>query len=204
MWGDKIECLDDVINVFKNFLEKKIKFIPWSDNVLEETDTIIKNLLNINSRGYLTINSQPRLNGIKSNSKNGWGGDNGYIYQKSYLELFTNKNNLDKLLNKMDENITFCAINNKGDLISNCNDDAIALTWGVFPNKEIIQPTIAKKDIFIKWKEDAFKIWIEEWAFIYDDDKSFNFLKSIMDNYYLVFLIDNNYIDGDIFRLFNY
>jgi methylenetetrahydrofolate reductase (NADPH) len=202
IWGDKIECLDDVINVFKNFLEKKIKFIPWSDNVLEETDKIIPDLLNINSKGYLTINSQPKLNGVKSNSKNGWGGDNGYIYQKSYLELFTNKNNLDKLLNKMDENITFCAINNKGDLISNCNDDAIALTWGVFPNKEIVQPTIAKKDIFIKWKEDAFKIWIEEWGFIYDDDKSFNFLKSIMDNYYLVFIIDNNYIDGNIFRLF--
>jgi methylenetetrahydrofolate reductase (NADPH) len=42
----------------------------------------------MNRLGFLTINSQPAVNGAKSDHKVfGWGPSNGYVYQKA-LDLF--------------------------------------------------------------------------------------------------------------------
>ena len=39
----------------------------------------------LNQAGYLTINSQPRVNGAPSNDATfGWGRPGGYVYQKAY------------------------------------------------------------------------------------------------------------------------
>lgn len=85
-------------------------------------------------------------------------------------------------------------------MITNCDHHVNALTWGVFKNSEIIQPTIADVESFHIWKKEAFKLWMSEWASIYPkDSESYNFITQIYHNYYLVFVIDNNYIDGDIF-----
>ena len=54
-----------------------------------------------NKLGYYTINSQPKINGMKSESPQGWGGKGGYLYQKAYLEFFCSKINLDKILNNI-------------------------------------------------------------------------------------------------------
>ena len=57
---------------------------------------------------------------------------------------------------------------------------------------------------FLIWKEDAFKLWLTEWASIYHKNTvSHQLIQEIYDNYYLVFFVDNKYIDGDIFDLFN-
>ena len=40
----------------------------------------------------------------------------------------------------------------------------IALTWGVFPGREIVQPTIADYKTFLIWKDEAFALWIEKWG----------------------------------------
>ena len=58
--------------------------MPWSDQALAEESSVIKdNLVYINSLGYLTINSQPAVNGVRSDHKVfGWGPKNGYVYQK--------------------------------------------------------------------------------------------------------------------------
>lgn len=48
------------------------------------------------------------------------------------------------------------------------NSFVTALTWGVFPNKEIQQPTIYDSEIFSFWKEEAFNSW-NEWIKIYCD-----------------------------------
>lgn len=53
----------------------------------------------INSKGFLTINSQPEVNAAPSNDETfGWGGAGGYIYQKAYLEFFMPKDFVDTLL----------------------------------------------------------------------------------------------------------
>ena len=42
---------------------------------------------------------------------------------------------------------------------------------------------------------------MSEWALIYpNDSESYNFINQIYQNYYLVYVVDNNYIDGDIFE----
>jgi methylenetetrahydrofolate reductase (NADPH) len=41
-------------------------------------------LVALNHAGMLTINSQPPVNGVPSEDKTfGWGGPNGFIYQKA-------------------------------------------------------------------------------------------------------------------------
>ena len=58
--------------------------IPWNEEqVAAETKMIAAELAELNGRGILTINSQPRVNGEPSTHPElGWGKPGGYIYQK--------------------------------------------------------------------------------------------------------------------------
>lgn len=70
----------------------------------------------------------------------------------------------------------------------------IAVTWGVFPGREIIQPTVVDPISFKVWKDEAFGLWKQKWAQIYDEDSpSRRVLNEIHDNYYLVNLVDNQF-----------
>ena len=52
-----------------------------------------------------------------------------------------------------DIHITYHVINNRGDLRTNTHSDGPnAVTWGVFPGKEIVQPTIVEAISFMAWK----------------------------------------------------
>ena len=66
------------------FFLMQVKSLPWNeDTIAAETSLIQENLVFLNSKGILTINSQPRVNGAPStDSTHGWGGSGGYIYQK--------------------------------------------------------------------------------------------------------------------------
>lgn len=45
------------------------------------------------------------------------------------------------------------AVNSAGDFHSNQDSTSVnAVTWGVFPGKEIIQPTVVDQDSFLVWK----------------------------------------------------
>ncbi len=203
-WGN-VNTIEDIQNVFIKFIKEEIKIIPWCSQVANETELIREKLININNKGYLTINSQPKFNGLPSEHKFGWGGPNGYLYQKEYLEFFTTEDKFKNILNSkdFDKKYQYCAVNINNNIYTNCKDSTIALTWGIFPQKEIIQPTIVDYQSFLIWKNDCFKLWIKEWASIYDTDSSeYQFIKSIHDTYYLVYVISNDYINGNIFSLF--
>lgn len=82
-----------------------------------------------------------------------------------------------------------------------------ALTWGVFPNREIIQPTIYDSEVFFVWKDEAFNLW-NEWIRIYEEDEvkcpdSVSILKKIKQEYYLVTIFDNDYINPKMETMFN-
>ena len=56
--------------------------LPWSemDSLQLETGYIKDQLVALNRKGFLTINSQPGVNGVCSTDpKVGWGGPNGCI-----------------------------------------------------------------------------------------------------------------------------
>jgi len=47
--------------------------------------------------------------------------------------------------------------------------DVNAVTWGVFPAKEIIQPTVVDPRSFMVWKDEAFLVWSRGWAQLYPE-----------------------------------
>jgi len=74
-----------------------------------------------------------------------------------------------------------------------------AVTWGIFMNREVIQPTVVDQKAFRLWKDEAFSGWIDKWAYIYgQESESFNFLKKVHDTFYLVNVVENDYINGDL------
>ncbi|KAF9597548.1 hypothetical protein IFM89_019539 [Coptis chinensis] len=75
---------------------------------------------------------------------------------------------------------------------------------GSIPTKEILQPTIVDPASFIVWKDGAFEIWTKGWARLYpEDDSSRTLLEQVQNSYYLVSLVDNDYIKGDLLTVFN-
>jgi len=89
------------------------------------------------------------------------------------VEFFCSKDKLNALVEKCKAftSITYMAVNKGGDDgISNVgNSDVNAVTWGVFPAKEIIQPTVVDPASFMVWKDEAFEIWSRAWAQLYPD-----------------------------------
>lgn len=80
-WGLAPDKIDDIISVFVGHCEGKISRLPWVDTALAaETSVIQQQLSKINRAGFLTINSQPRVNAVDSSDKLfGWGGPGGML-----------------------------------------------------------------------------------------------------------------------------
>jgi len=162
---------------------------------------ISEKLTKMNQLGFLTINSQPAVDGARSDDKvHGWGPKNGYVYQKAYLEFFVSPEDLDALIARIeaDVQITYHAVNAQGDMRTNTNSEAPnAVTWGVFPHCEIIQPTIVESISFLAWKDEAYEIG-RNWAKVYEPSSpSRKFLEAMFDNYFLVNVVHNDFKASD-------
>ena len=49
------------------------------------------------------------------------------------------------------------------------------------------------------WKNEAFSCWLDKWACIYEQGSSSQaFLKHVHDTFYLVNVVENDYIGGDL------
>ncbi|KAF8892152.1 methylenetetrahydrofolate reductase-domain-containing protein [Infundibulicybe gibba] len=207
LWGEP-SIFSDITQLFSRFCVQELSALPWSDQALAvETSIISKQLAQMNELGFLTINSQPAVNGARSDDKVfGWGPSNGYVYQKAYLEFFVNPALLSLLLTHIerDSNMTYYAINKRGDLRTNTHSDGPnAVTWGVFPGKEIIQPTIVEAVSFMAWKDEAFELG-QQWAKLYDTNSpSRRLISQLMDTCFLVNVVHNDFHDPDaIFQPF--
>ncbi|CAK7240208.1 MAG: methylenetetrahydrofolate reductase 1 [Sporothrix thermara] len=72
-----------------------------------------------------------------------------------------------------------------------------AVTWGVFPGKEIITPTIVEEVSFRAWSEEAFGIW-KEWAALYPkNSETDKLLERTRNDCWLVNIIHHNYVEKD-------
>jgi len=100
MWGDKFTNLEDVGQIFNNYLSGKIKKFPFAEGVISKETSDISEILHLmNSNKMFTINSQPRVNGaLSTDPVYGWGIKNGFIYQKSYIEFFIHPKMIDLLV----------------------------------------------------------------------------------------------------------
>merc|ERR1719316_1511496 len=203
MWGECPKEASDVSKVFASFIKNDVKKLPWcADAPAKETNFIAKQLIKLNDLGLLTINSQPRVNAsLSSDPYVGWGPSGGFISQKAYLEFFSTKDLLDKIIAGMGKTSTFSymAVNKKGEKVGNVKSDSVnAVTWGVFPAAEIRQPTVVDVNSFMAWKDEAFSLW-GEWSSIYEaGSESRKLIDSISDSYYLVNIVDDNFVCGDL------
>ncbi|KAF8493187.1 methylenetetrahydrofolate reductase-domain-containing protein [Russula emetica] len=199
LWG-RPTTFKDITDLFQKFCFNQLSALPWSDQpVLSETSVISGQLARVNALGFLTINSQPAVNGVRSDDKIfGWGPSNGYVYQKAYLEFFASPELLDSLIAHVerDSGTTYYVINKRGDLRTNTTSDSPnAVTWGVFPGKEVVQPTIVEAISFMAWKDEAYELGYQ-WAKVYEaGSPSRKFISDMMDNALLVNIVHNDFHD---------
>ena len=189
-WGEPTS-IKDIANLFVRYLQEDIRTLPWSEAPLTaEADSIKDDLIKLNQRGLLTINSQPAVNGVKSSHPvHGWGPPNGYVYQKAYLELLVSPELLPEMLSRIHNHpdLSYYAVTRTGTLKTNTpSEGPNAVTWGVFPGKEIVQPTIVESISFLAWKDEAYRLG-KDWAHCYDaNSPSRVLIDKIMDEWYLV------------------
>ena len=74
----------DITALFAKFCRNELRALPWSSQPpSKETSVIDQQLAKMNELGYLTINSQPAVDGARSEDPtHGWGPAGGYVYQK--------------------------------------------------------------------------------------------------------------------------
>lgn len=211
LWGAPTS-VDNINDIFLRHLQGTLTAIPWSEEgLLPETNAIQKHLVNLNNKGWWTVASQPAVNGRRSSDPTfGWGPENGFVFQKAFVEFFLPSADWTALRAKIRDpavaqSISFYAANANGDFETSddvppgetATPSTNAVTWGVFPGKEIITPTIIEEVSFRAWSEEAFGIWAE-WARVYGKGSaSEKFLDGIRKDYWLVNIIHHEFIDGE-------
>ena len=71
----------------------------------------------------------------------------------------------------------------------------MAVTWGVFPDREVQQPTIVDYSAFRAWKSEAFALWLQQWGSIYEaGSEAGELLREVHDSYFLVSVVDNDFV----------
>ncbi|XP_054995493.1 methylenetetrahydrofolate reductase (NADPH) isoform X3 [Sorex araneus] len=207
MWGEELAGEHSVFQVFEHYLSGEpnpqghlVTCLPWNDEPLApETDLLKEQLLRVNRQGVLTINSQPPVNGRPSTDPVvGWGPSGGYVFQKAYLEFFTSRETVQALLQvlkKYELRVNYHIVDVKGENITNAPGlQPNAVTWGIFPGREVIQPTVVDPVSFMFWKDEAFALWTEQWGRLYEEGSpSRGVIQHIHDNYFLVNLVDNDF-----------
>ncbi|KAI1470335.1 methylenetetrahydrofolate reduct [Daldinia caldariorum] len=207
-WGEP-KSIRDIASLFVRYIERELPSLPWSEAPLtSESDSIKDDLIKLNERGLLTINSQPAVDGVKSTHPvYGWGPSNGYVYQKAYLELLVSPDLFPEIIRRINANpeLSYYAVTRSGKLTTNTpSEGPNAVTWGVFPGKEIVQPTIVESTSFLAWKDEAFRLGTD-WAHCHDANSPSRILiEKIMNEWYLINIVNNDFHQSrTIFELFD-
>ncbi|KUJ17348.1 putative methylenetetrahydrofolate reductase 2 [Mollisia scopiformis] len=216
LWGFP-KSVGDITELFIKHIEGSLSAIPWSEEGLnEETNTIKSQLLQLNQKGWWSVASQPAVNGVRSTDPVfGWGPRNGFVFQKAFIELFLPSKDWTPLKEKLmseeiKENVSWYAANASSQFFSSDSlmvngvgtrgdegGSTNAVTWGAFPGKEIITPTIIEEVSFRAWAEEAFGIW-EEWGRVYErESESKKLIEGVREDYWLVNVIHHGYVEGE-------
>lgn len=204
LWGYPVDE-NDISKLFISHITGQLEALPWSDEALDrETALIQEQLINLNESGLWTIASQPACNAAKSDDKIfGWGPPLGRVFQKAFVEFFISSDKWNALKKKLDQEdvsraVSYYACDQTYHLTTNTkNDSSNAVTWGVFPNREILQSTIIEGVSFLSWAEEAFSLW-KEWQHIYPKaSATHKLLAQVIQNYYLVTVVHHDYMNEE-------
>ena len=197
--------MKDLKSIFIKYLEGSIDALPWCDLGLSaETGLIQEELIQLNYRGYLTLASQPSTNGSSSTDKIfGWGPKKGLVYQKAFVEMFIPKQQWENVLKPKIKQygigkFSYYAGDATGTFDTNLEPKSSnVVTWGVFPNSQVIQTTIIEEESFKAWRDEAFSIW-SEWAKLFPRNTPTNlFLRQVYSDYCLVSIVHHDFVEPD-------
>ena len=229
-WGSPAS-LSDISKLFLRHISEDLDQLPWSEGPLNAETRVIRESLQglIEKRGWLSIASQPAVDGLRSSDPTfGWGPKNGFVFQKAFVEFWITAEDWHKVLkprltsSDITTDVSWYASSNpnKGSpLFSNgsSTEDADlhqqsaggifessspassvdSVTWGVFPGKEIVTPTIIEEMSFRSWVEEAFNVW-KEWERCYPPTSdSRKLIRSCSEDFWLVNVIEHNYQDPE-------
>ncbi|ORY79008.1 methylenetetrahydrofolate reductase-domain-containing protein [Protomyces lactucae-debilis] len=202
LWGEP-KTADDITRVFTRHLNGEIDATPWSNGpVSAETAYIKDHLVALNTRGLWTVGSQPAVHcAPSSHPAFGWGPAGGHIFQKSFVECFMTESAWRRLRDsiKGDPMVSYYAGTRMGRFETSMKDsgDCNAVTWGIFPGKEIVQPTIIEEVSFKAWKDEAFALWAE-WERLFEPaSQSARLLRGVMERVWLVSLVHHDFKDEE-------
>lgn len=214
IWGYPV-TEDDISVVFSSYLADIIQCVPWCDTpIYDETLAIQSQLLSLNlpagaksaatqGKGWWTVGSQPAVDGVSSsNPVYGFGPRDGYVYQKAFVEFFVSETDKSLLQKRIEEEgdgmISFFAGNRRGDFETNMPAGEVdAVTWGVFPGKEVAQPTIIEEESFRAWRDEAFAIWAEWESLFPKRSATGKLLKEIGERRWLMTVVHHDYKSPD-------
>ncbi|OAQ31780.1 methylenetetrahydrofolate reduct [Linnemannia elongata AG-77] len=219
--GRQPRRVGDLSEVFQRYWRGELQTLPWCDHPCGagvesggEWESYRDRLVELNGVGcYLAINAQPVVNGVKSDDKVlGWGPSGGYVYQKAFLEFFVSPDQLPILIDRLKTQYptyTYNAINHSDDEEEEEEEEEEpnTVTWGVFPNHEIVQPTIVERSSFLAWKDEAFALW-DQWAQCFEggeteSDLTRKVLDEVRGTWYLMNIVNNDYHEPTgVFDLF--
>jgi methylenetetrahydrofolate reductase (NADPH) len=149
LWGAELKSERDLREAFALYVEGKLQRLPWSVRLDDETAELQGGLARLSRSGLLTINSQPRVNAAPSTDPVfGWGAPGGFVYQKAYVEFFCSPDHLAavRAAVALRPSLHLTAVNARGDVEATNASKVLAVTWGVFPDREVIQPTVVDRD----------------------------------------------------------
>lgn len=220
----KIAWVDEELSLETSYLKEKLSEFNLKGVLTinsQVTDSgCPRNISDMSYTKHFYSYVQPSVNGAESDDQIvGWGPRGGYVYQKAYLEFFTSRANVQSLLKVITgfPRVNFHIISSSVSILicvhiwfvlikfyiskgkedyTNCHKHRpIAVTWGVFPGREILQPTVVDPVSFKVWKDEAFALWTEQWGKLYPEgSKSREILTRISETYYLVNLVDNDFM----------
>ena len=164
MWGDSITSEGDVWSVMAGYYggDNNIGVVtrsPWCD---QPAPLLSAQLASLCSHGVILVSVQGNVNGEDS-SVAGWGQEGGYIYQRPYLEFFLHTDRVQSLLERLSQtpDIRYQIVNRQGSVdVSNIKSGQnVSMTWGVFPDHDIVTPSVVDTDMFRAWSEEAYTLW---------------------------------------------
>eukprot|EP00762_Andalucia_godoyi_P007340 ANDGO_01551.mRNA.1 putative methylenetetrahydrofolate reductase len=201
----KITSLSDVASMIESFLCNALAQLPWSPLPLSgETALIVDRLISLNRKFCFTLSSQPAVNGASSrDAVFGWGAEGGHVYQKAYVQLFCPQTMASMLKSRFQasgQRFMYHFLYSKDSVHeTNTPDDKNALTWGVWPGREIVQSTWVDRRGVEAIAQTVFAT-IRNWAdgFKKDDVRARQTVLSMLeDGWVLVHVVDEGYYEAD-------
>jgi len=225
-WGEP-QSREDIGKLFTRHITGSLDRLPWSEEPLSsETNAVKEHLVRMIERGWWSIASQPAVDAMPSADPTfGWGPKGGFVFPKAFVEFFALAEDWRDVLRpklraagekgQVSWYASACTLPAGHELrgrrgqpdeeketevefeSSDSHESANVVTWGCFPGKEIVSPTIIEEISFRAWAEEAFNLWFV-WERCYPhNSKSREVVSQCRQDCWLINVIGHGFKDAD-------